>query len=143
MIVLAAVDDNNGLMFNKRRQSQDRVLRDYILNLTRDSRLWMNDYTGKQFHNNNFNNYQDARIEIDNDFMEKVGPGEYCWIENISVKAFENKIEKVILFKWNRKYPGDFFFDLDLLNPIWKLSESEDFPGNSHEKITKEVYIRV
>ena len=142
MIVLAAVDDNNGMMFNKRRQSQDRVLRDYILNLTRESRLWMNDYTGKQFNNNN-NNNQDARIEIDNDFMEKAEPGEYCWIENISVKAFENKIEQVILFKWNRKYPGDFFFDLNLLNPVWKLSASEDFPGNSHEKITKEVYIRV
>ena len=141
MIVLAAVDDNNGMMFNKRRQSQDRILRDYIFNLTRDSRLWMNDYTGKQFNNNNDN--QDARIKIDHDFMEKAKPGEYCWIENISVKAFENKIEKVILFKWNRKYPGDFFFDLDLLNPVWKLSESEDFPGNSHEKITKEVYIRV
>ena len=141
MIVLAAVDDNNGMMFNKRRQSQDRILRDYIFNLTRDSRLWMNDYTGKQFNNNNDN--QDARIKIDNDFMEKAEPGEYCLIENISVKAFENKIEQVILFKWNRKYPGDFFFDLDLLNPVWKLSESEDFPGNSHEKITKEVYIRV
>ncbi len=89
MIVLAAVDDNNGMMFNKRRQSQDRVLRDYILNLTRESRLWMNDYTGKQF-NNNFNNNQDARIKIDNDFMEKAEPGEYCLIENISVNAFAN-----------------------------------------------------
>ena len=27
MIIMVCVDDNNGMMFNKRRQSQDRVLR--------------------------------------------------------------------------------------------------------------------
>ena len=34
MIVCVAVDDNLGMTFNKRRQSQDRVLRERLLELT-------------------------------------------------------------------------------------------------------------
>ena len=49
-------------------------------------------------------------------------------------------IEKIILFKWNRNYPGDFFFDIDVTSNHWILQESKDFPGSSHEKITMEVY---
>ena len=34
MILIVCVDDHNGMMFNHRRQSQDRVLRADILELT-------------------------------------------------------------------------------------------------------------
>ncbi len=33
MIVCVAVDDNRGMMFNNRRQSQDKILRKYLLNM--------------------------------------------------------------------------------------------------------------
>ena len=36
MIVMVCVDDKNGMMFNKRRQSQDRVLRQHMLELAGD-----------------------------------------------------------------------------------------------------------
>ena len=42
MIVIACLDDNGGMMFNHRRQSQDRVLRAHIAALVGDARLWMN-----------------------------------------------------------------------------------------------------
>ena len=135
MILIAVVDDSGGMMFNRRRQSQDRVLREKILSLTEKSCLWMNDYTAKQFAD------YAAKIHADNDFTQKADAGEYCFVENTSVSACADRIEKVILFKWNRAYPADFFFDLDLSAPEWKLLETEDFPGFSHEKITKEVYV--
>ena len=34
MILIVCVDDHNGMMFNHRRQSQDRILRGDILELT-------------------------------------------------------------------------------------------------------------
>ena len=49
MIVMVCVDDKNGMMFNKRRQSQDRVLRQHMLELAGDKKLWMNAYSRKQF----------------------------------------------------------------------------------------------
>ena len=49
MILIVCVDDHNGMMFNHRRQSQDRVLRADILELTDGKKLWMNAYSRKQF----------------------------------------------------------------------------------------------
>ena len=49
MIRIVCVDDHNGMMFNHRRQSQDRVLRADILELTGGKKLWMNAYSRKQF----------------------------------------------------------------------------------------------
>lgn len=49
MIVIACLDDNGGMMFNHRRQSQDRVLRAHIAALVGDARLWMNHYSAQQF----------------------------------------------------------------------------------------------
>ena len=41
MILIFAVDDNNGLAFNRRRQSQDRILREKILDVCKENRLWV------------------------------------------------------------------------------------------------------
>ena len=46
----------------------------------------------------------------------------------------------MIVFKWNRVYPKDFEFELDLSK--WKLAESSEFKGSSHDNITMEVYVR-
>lgn len=139
MILMAAVDDNNGMLFNKRRQSQDRALRERILALSAHSCLWVNHYTEKQFA-------QDGQavdhLNADDGFMEKAARGEYCFVENTAVAPYEDRTEQIILFHWNRRYPADFFFDIDLASGGWKLSSVEDFPGYSHEKITMEVYTR-
>ncbi len=136
MIVIAAVDDSNGMMFNKRRQSQDRILRQRILDMTAGKKLWMNHYTKKQFSD------MDAwQINVDENFLNEATDGEFCFVESVPVSPFEKWIEKIVLFRWNRKYPGDFSFDIDLTKG-WSLVTTEDFPGSSHEKITMEVYVR-
>ena len=67
--------------------------------------------------------------------MWEAAPGEYCFVEDISVAHFEKWAEQIILFKWNRKYPGDFYFDIDVQKPEWKLSHTEDFAGSSMKKL--------
>ena len=49
MKIIVCVDNQNGMMFNHRRQSQDRVLRKRILELTGGEKLWMNAYSMGQF----------------------------------------------------------------------------------------------
>ena len=39
MILIVCVDNKNGMLFNRRRQSQDRMLRTRILEMTAQSRL--------------------------------------------------------------------------------------------------------
>lgn len=156
MILIAAVDDNNGMMFNKRRQSKDRSLRERILLLAKGHKLWMNDYTYRQFldeavsitekHTGSAPEAADGiaieEICVDEDFLESAGSGEYCFVENVPAASYEEKMEKIILFRWNRKYPSDFQFDIELGTCGWKLAETKEFPGFSHEKITEEVYVR-
>lgn len=136
MVIIVAVDDRNGMMFNQRRQSQDKVLREKILSMVCGRKLWMNAYSHKQFGVS----VGEDQIQEDESFLEKAGDGEYCFVENVVTIPFRNRIEKVILFKWNRAYPGDFFFDIDLQDGTWVLKGTEDFTGSSHEKMTMEVY---
>ncbi len=137
MMIIAAVDDRNGMMFHHRRQSQDRVLRQRVLALTADSRLWMNHYTKKQFSESDA-----PQINVDERFLSEAAPGEYCFVEDVAAAPYEKWVEKIILFKWNRKYPGDFYFDIDVHGNGWRLTSTEEFRGSSHDKITMEVYTR-
>ena len=79
-------------------------------------------------------------ITVDEDFMDKAGIGDYCFAENISVKAYEKQISKLVIFKWNRVYPADLYFDINLKK--CHLVKSSEFAGSSHDKITEEIYIK-
>ena len=135
MIVMVCVDDNNGMMFNKRRQSQDRVLRQRMLELSGEKKLWMNDYSRRQFPEE-----EADRIAVTGPDFSDIAPGEFCFLEDQDPAQYEAQIEELILFRWNRVYPADLHCTLDL--SVWKLTETEEFAGNSHEKITQERYVR-
>lgn len=131
MNVIVCVDDRMGMLFNHRRQSQDRVLRDYILSLRKDHPLLMNEYSAKMFGSQ-------PNILSQKDFLSIARPEDYCFVEDQALEPWEADIGQLILCKWNRSYPGDRHLDLDLSK--WKLQSTEEFPGSSHEKITVEVY---
>lgn len=143
MILIACVDDNKGMMFNHRRQSQDRVLRRHILDMVGDSNLWMNEYSVKMFEKDSEGQPQE-HIQVDEDFLRKASEGEYCFVETFDCGSdmFPEtaNVETVVLYKWNRVYPADQYFSMDLSG--WKMVETEEFTGSSHEKITKERYER-
>lgn len=136
MIICVAVDDNMGMTFNRRRQSQDRVLREHLLELAKNRILWMNNYSARQF-----NSPLPDNIMEDADFWAKAGREDLCFVENTSLAEYQNQIEKIILFKWNRIYPADTYFDIPL-GAGWILSSTSDFEGNSHTKITMEEWNR-
>ena len=135
MIAILCVDDSFGMLFNNRRQSRDDVLNNKILDVTKNSKLWMNDYSFRMLQK-----YQASNICVADDFLEEAQEGDFCFIENKPIGAFIKYVEKIILFKWNRSYPRDMCLDVDLSE--WNLEESIDFVGKSHEKITMEVYSR-
>ena len=135
MIICVAVDDNMGMTFNSRRQSKDSILRRYLIEETKGNKLWMNTYTAKQFELPLAEN-----IIVDDEFLEKAEEHDFCFVENRAVAEYQNKIEKIILFKWNRVYPADTYFDIALLENGWKLMSVLEFEGSSHEKITKEEW---
>ena len=131
MILVCCVDNQMGMTFNHRRQSQDRVLRQRVLERA-GGKLWMNEFSAKQF--------TEALeiIHIDEHCLEKCPNDAYCFVENLPVRDLEP--EQILLYRWNRTYPADTYFDLPLEG--WTLCGTADFSGSSHERITEEVYIR-
>ena len=143
MILIVCIEDNKGMMFNHRRQSQDRVLRRHILDMVGNGKLWMNEYSGKMFAKDS-EELLHGPVQTDEDFLKKASSGEYCFVETNScgLDMFPDtaNIESVVLYKWNRVYPADQYFTMDLSD--WKLVETAEFAGSSHEKITEERYER-
>lgn len=135
MIVIYCIDDNFGMMFNLRRQSQDKYLREHLLQISKDGVLKMNSYSFKQFSDHDTKN-----IVVDENFISNTDENSFCFVENISVDSAKSKIKKIILFKWNRVYPADFYFDKSILQNF-TLINSFEFNGNSHEIITREDWI--
>ncbi len=138
MNIIVCLDDKNGIMFNKRRQSQDKLLRDDISNTIDDANIFMNHYSYKLYKDIDNGNFQ-----VCDDFLNKCGKNDFCLVEDKSLFSYINNIDNLIVYKWNRVYPSDLYFDIDLQSANWRLIESYDFQGSSHDKITKEIYRRI
>ena len=133
MKVILCLDDNNGMVFNNRRQSRDEKIIEKILDITKKNRLWINKYSYSLFEIFNASN-----VNVDDLFLSEAPMGEYCFVETSELTNYEKWIEEIIVFRWNRDYPYDKELDIDLSK--WKLINSLEFEGNSHKKITMEVY---
>lgn len=135
MTVFVCLDDNNGMLFNRRRQSRDKAVIEDMLSLAGDEKIWVNLYSSKLFEG------AADRIAIEEDFSGGLPEGSFCFLENVPVKPCEDRVEAVIAYCWNRVYPADTWLDIDLENN-WEVVESKDFGGNSHEGITRKIYRR-
>lgn len=135
MILFTCVDDRMGMTYNHRRQSRDRILRKWMISIVNDSCLWMNQYSADQFQD-------EPWIIIDEYFLDKAAPGDYCFAELPPLLPYESKMEQIILYHWNRRYPEDLYFDIPLKEHKWELKSTMDFTGSSHAVITEEIYER-
>lgn len=137
MILIACVDDHWGMMFNRRRQSQDRLVRrDILEGLGQGSTLWMNQYTFGHFLQT-----PHPRIAVAEDFLRQANPGDFCLAEAIPPDLPRERLEGVILYRWDRAYPADQYFDPALLEGF-SLKSTLVFPGHSHPNITKDCFTR-
>ena len=137
MIAIVCLDDRNGMCFNGRRQSRDARLRREVLDMAGGSRLWMSPYSAEQFAPEG-----GGEIRVSESFLAEAGRGEFVFVEDRPLAPWEGELEKLVVFRWNRVYPGDRYFDLDLSDGRWRRAEAVDFPGSSHERIPMEVYVR-
>jgi hypothetical protein len=118
------------MMFGGRRQSRDKTLCERVLALT-TGKLYMNAYSAKLFP-------QCEKIIVCDDFLEKAGKNDYCFCEN-APDTLENT-EKIIIYRWNRLYPADVSFCFDLEELGFELVSAEEFIGNSHPRITEQIF---
>lgn len=133
MIIMAVVDDHGGMAFHNRRQSRDRLLCQRMVEIAGSKGIYMSPYSAPLFEEE-----KDA-VHAYDDFFQHAGEGEYCFVEDRAITPIQDVVEKIILFRWNRAYPADLYFDMSL-DTGWHVTETREFAGSSHEKITEEVY---
>lgn len=138
MNIIICLDDNNGMMFNKRRQSQDRILRADLKEFIKDKDLYMNNYSYKLYKD-----IDNGNIKVSENFLEQCTENDFCLVEDKLLNNYINKINNIIIYKWNRIYPSDLYFDINLTSNSWELLDTKGFEGSSHEKITRIIYRRV
>lgn len=132
MIIAICLDDNCGMLFNNRRQSRDKLLLEDFISYANGNKILINDFSQKLFCD--YENF----VTVNNSFLDYADENDVCFVENVDVSAYKNKITKLIVYKWNKAYPADFNLQLNLND--FRLTEAKEFEGSSHEKITREVY---
>ena len=129
MTLYICLDDKNGLRFNKRRQSRDAALLEDIR-----SRL-----TGKLL----IEPLSEKLIrEAEIPYVLPPETAEDYFAEDVPGEEILDHCEKVVIYRWNRQYPADVRWEPDLEARGFSLWETGEFPGKSHEKITREVYVK-
>lgn len=129
MTLYICLDDRNGLQFNKRRQSRDAaVLEDIRSTLT--GSLLIDPFSEKLI--------REAEIP----YVLPPETAEDFFAEEVPSEAVLEKTSQIVIYRWNRHYPADVRWEPDLAAMGFTLRETTEFSGSSHEKITREVYVR-
>ena len=130
MTVYLCLDDRNGMLFNKRRQSRDSAVLEDIRSCIADV-LTIDPFSEKLI----------AEAGIPYALAPEVLPEDaHFFLENRPAAEVVSAASTLVIYRWNRHYPADVRFDADLSG--FTLQSTADFPGTSHDTITKEVYTR-
>ena len=135
MTAVVCIDTGRGMMFFGRRQSTDSVLRERVARLAKNKKLVMNSYTASQFRDFAADiTVTDEPFSADEDSV--------VFAEDIDPAPYAAKIDRLVIYRWNRIYPRDFIFTLDPFGLGMRLESILDFKGASHERITEEIWVK-
>lgn len=134
MTVFVCIDNNNGMLFNSRRQSRDKCVIEDIAEFAENKNIFVHPYSQPLFAD------AATSVQVAEDFLSKANADDFCFVEHAPLAPYAQKIDTVVLYHWNRIYPADTYLDFLPSQSGFTLQETKDFPGNSHDKITREVY---
>ncbi len=134
MDVIICLDQKNGRLFNSRRQSSDRKIREHVLANLGNRKLWLDSYSAKQFVD-----YEDSLV-VDDDFSSHMGDEDICFLERGEMPRVGN-IKRLIVYRWDKTYPSDVSLDETVFRSF-SYALQGSFPGYSHDKIFWEVYCK-
>ena len=134
MNVIVCLDDRDGMMFNRRRQSRDRYLVSNLAAYLVGKPLYLTPSAYSLFADSG------ADCVVTEHPLEEVSEDGYCLAETEDPAPYADKLTELVIYRWNRLYPSDLQFKIDLGD--FRLTETTEFVGYAHEKITREVWKR-
>ena len=140
MVLCVCLDDNNGLTFNHRRQSQDRIQRERLLKIAAGHILAMSPYTYKLYQ---LQLPVGVKLIVDENFWDKAPEDAFCVVESAGASQYIDRVDKIVVYRWNRVYPADVHFDVNLSHDGgWRLCRTTIFPGTSHPEMVEEIWMK-
>lgn len=133
MKIAVCIEKSGGMLFNKRRVSQDGAVRKKLLEIAGDGKLYLNCYSAKQFEST-------EKLCICSDFLSRASEQDLCFVEDTDIPF--DAVTQIYLFRWNRDYPADRYWNGDPQALGFEKISTEHFAGSSHKKITLDVYQR-
>ena len=132
MTLYLCLDDRGGLLFNGRRQSRDAALLADLAAMIPDT-LTIDPFSEKLI----------AAADIPYVLAAKELPEDaHFFLENRDPESLIPLAETLVIYRWNRHYPSDVRWEGSPPEHGFTLRETTEFPGKSHETITKEVYVK-
>ena len=129
MTIYVCLDDRNGMLFNRRRQSRDAAVLEDIRTSIPDA-LTIDPFSEKLIQSAGI-----PYVLADGDLPEDA----HFFLEARPAAQAVACASTLVIYRWNRHYPADVRWNIPA---GFSLAETTEFPGKSHEKITKEVYTR-
>lgn len=126
--LIVCISNNNGMMFNNRRQSRDRLLLEKLCTNCQNERIIIHEYSKKLF--------EGLPVEV---ATEVCVDDTTSFVEDPDLIPCEAIFDKIIVVRWNRDYPADKFFNVDM--SAYECVSREDFVGKSHDDILIETYV--
>ncbi len=135
MRIVICLDERRGLLFGGRRQSKDReVIADVLKHLS--GRLYLAPYSERLFSN------QGVPYICSSNIWEEAEKQDTFFAEDLDFLSHLDMVDQITVYWWNRHYPSDVRLDPELSELGFFSAERTEFPGYSHETITKETYLR-
>jgi hypothetical protein len=130
MRLIMCISKNGGIAFHHRRQSRDEQVCKDMISLS-EGRLCVSAYSADLFSGI-------ADVIVCDDCRS--AGDEYYFAEREMPGVDIMNLSEVVLYHWNREYPADVFFDLDLSG--FTRKEVVEFAGKSHACIRREIWER-
>lgn len=128
MRLIVIIDENNGLSFNNRRQTQDSFLIKHMIEIAEreSSIIWIKDRSKDLFEG-----YSNVQI-LDVDCFS-IPAGDFIFLEDGDANEVAMASDVIYLYQWDKTYPSDevFVFTNQLLN-AFDVVESEEIEGEYH-----------
>jgi len=133
MTLAICLSDNGGRLFNGRRQSRDTALIEDLIELTDEMKLIASPFSEKLF--------PEGKVEISECSFDKI-EGDFVYFDETTALSDKSSvIDRLIVYRWNREYPSDINIDIDI-DSLFEMTDSREFAGKSHDKITREIYVK-
>lgn len=137
MILIVCLDENGGMAFNRRRQTRDAEQRRHLQTRLKGKTLWMNEYSAKLYQKEMTDVVCKSLKSITE--VQDLKAKDYVLVETENVEAIVDRFDEIWVYHWNRSYPDDVVFPMNKLKE-YRMCESEEFRGTSHDVIRFEVY---